>query len=198
MSVTDARPVTAAVVAPYRQPLLPGSIQCHPFVAFLRSELSDLLPVVSSASVCGGLSVLHGDLFLENVLFSADGRLLGLIDFEEMCLGPRLLDVCMTITGCCYTATHQLDYQLTHSLLSSYCSRHPLTVAECGLLVDFLRYACLAIAFWRFRQFNVRVADGGRRDAYRPMVDRIERLRAADGPDRQIIDRIQHTLSHYR
>ena len=147
---------------------------------------------MSSAAVSSA-SVLHGDLFLENVLFSADGRLLALIDFEEMCLGPRLLDVCMTLTGCCYSADHRLDFDLARSFLSSYCSRHPLSVDECGLLVDFLRYACLAIAFWRFRQFNVRLVDEQRTEAYQPMVERIQRLKA-DGPDRQALDRIQQAL----
>ena len=176
------------------QPLLPASIQSHPFVSFLRVELRRLLPLLSSAG-CSSESVLHGDLFVENVIFSSDGRyLLGLIDFEEMCRGPRLLDVCMTLTGCCYTAQHRLDEQLSSAFLAAYCSRHPLTAAEMELLVDMLRYACLSIAFWRFRQFNVRVlTDVQRREAYRPMVDRIERL-AEGGPDRQTIHRIQQLL----
>ena len=141
-----------------------------------------------------GSSVLHGDLFLENVLFDHRGQLLGLIDFEEMCLGPRLLDVCMTVTGCCYEGD-QLDHDLTRSFLSSYSSGHPLSEAECGLLVDFLRYACLAIGFWRFRMFNVRVTDEERREAYQPMVTRISRL-DADGADNHTITRILQSVSH--
>ena len=179
-------------LCPSVQPLLSASIQFHPFVSFLRSELARLQPALSSPAVSSA-SVLHGDLFLENVLFSTDGQLLALIDWEELCSGPRLLDAAMTVVGCCYTARQQLDEQLTTAFLSQYCSRHPLSAAECELLLDFVCYACLSIAFWRFRQFNVRVVDPARTGAYEQMVQRIERLRA-DGPDRQCVQRILQTL----
>lgn len=52
----------------------------HSFITWLRSQLPSFSACVS-ASV--HQSILHNDLFLENVMFDGE-ELVGLIDFEEM------------------------------------------------------------------------------------------------------------------
>lgn len=72
----------------------------HEFVVLLQRQVAQWASVVESYPAD---SMLHGDIFLENMIFDAqEQRLVGLIDFEEVCRGPALLDVAMTIGGCCY------------------------------------------------------------------------------------------------
>lgn len=164
-------------------PHLPLSIQQHPFIMFLTTTLNQLLPTIKHPSLSD--AILHGDLFLENCIIrpntkssgdSDDFVLLGIIDWEEMCLGPALLDIAMTIVGCCYDELDQLNHSLTHAFISSYHQFKPFSKIDQLLLCDFIVYACLSIGFWRFRQFNIRSPNEQRKDSYQSMRRRIETL----------------------
>jgi Ser/Thr protein kinase RdoA (MazF antagonist) len=167
-------------------------------VSFLRSEVSALLPHISHPSLPPPC-VLHGDLFLENCIVAGDGdeaSLLGVIDWEEICVGPHLLDVAMTLVGCAYDDDDRLDCDLASAFLSAYHSTRPLSASDVAMFESFLRYACLSIAFWRFRQFNVRVPNAERKEAYRPMQRRIERLQRAEDGEKLMI--LLHRITSHR
>ena len=157
---------------------------------FLRARLEAVQSALSHPDLPAPC-VLHGDLFLENAVFDRDGRvLLGVVDWEEMCLGPALLDVAMTLVGCGYGEDDRLDAALAEAFLTAYSAARPLTAVERALFATFLQYALLSIAFWRFRQFNVRAPDPGRRHAHRSMTTRIHRL--LHGDDGQTLAGILH------
>ena len=142
--------------------------------------MSYILPFLSHPSLPPPC-VLHGDLFLENCIVEVgevegEQRLLGLIDFEEMALGPHLLDVAMTLVGTCYDDADRIQLDLAAAFLSAYHAVRGFTELDCQLLVPFLHYALLAIGFWRFRQFNVRLPGSEREDAYRSMQTRMQQL----------------------
>ena len=128
----------------------------------------------------------------------ADGedgeRLVGIVDWEEMSLGCHLLDAAMTLVGCAYDERDQLQAELAQAYLAAYHRVRPLTALDAALFPAFLRYACLAIAFWRFRQFNVRVPDEQRRDAYEQMQRRIVRLQQPGQQDEQRLADCMQTL----
>ena len=151
----------------------PPSVQSHPFISTLRSFLSSLSPVVDDPLY--DLCVLHGDLFLENTIFNNETEeMLGIIDWEEMCVGSPLLDLTMTIVGCCYDERNELNLSHTHALLHTYQEIRPLSIDQQAVLDDFLFYSLLSIAFWRFRQFQLRAPNAERKNSYEVMTKRME------------------------
>jgi Ser/Thr protein kinase RdoA (MazF antagonist) len=164
-----------------------GKWNSHPFIEFLRPRLAvlDCCAIVSPQLPA---AVIHSDLFWENMMFTRSGlddteglqepKLVGLIDFEEMGAGPRVLDVAMTLVGCCYdTASNELDQTLARAFLRSYNSFAPLQQLERQHFVSFLTWALLAIAYWRWQNFNVvHEEPNTRKEAYRAMQLRVEQL----------------------
>ena len=140
----------------------------HPFVGSLKSQLEEIEPLLNLPLPKG---LLHGDLFLDNTLFDGE-EMVAILDFEEGCYDTLLIDVGMTIIGCCYTSDHQLNLEAARRFLDAYNTMRPLTESEWKHLDCFVHYAALSIAFWRFRQFNIRRPDAHRADTYQEMITR--------------------------
>ena len=140
----------------------------HPFIKSLRAQLESIEPQLNARLPMG---LLHGDLFLDNTLFNGD-KLVAILDFEEGCYDTLLLDVGMTLIGCCYTPQHVLNLEAARAFLDTYNASRPLTDTEWEHLDTFVHYAALSIAFWRFRQFNIRRPDAHRADTYQEMLTR--------------------------
>eukprot|EP01116_Phalansterium_solitarium_P005065 TRINITY_DN1635_c1_g1_i6.p1 TRINITY_DN1635_c1_g1~~TRINITY_DN1635_c1_g1_i6.p1 ORF type:complete len:333 (+),score=62.53 TRINITY_DN1635_c1_g1_i6:2048-3046(+) len=147
-------------------------VSSHPFVALMRQQVVRLETIVSDPSLPQGM--MHGDLFPDNALFDGD-RLLSIIDWEEVSLGPHVLDVAMAICGCCYPTNDQLDAGLVTAFLDTYSSVRPLLSKELLLLPEFLDYAVFATALWRFRQFNVRNPDEVMKNKHEEIIERLLR-----------------------
>ena len=90
--------------------LIIRSNQLTDFISFLKEHLSSVRDTITDPSHCKG--ILHADLFADNgkkaiLCFTAspsnstvsvmfkDDEVSGIIDFEEVCIGPVLLDVGM-------------------------------------------------------------------------------------------------------
>jgi homoserine kinase type II len=154
-------------------PRAPLAAAAHPFVSRLRDALRTLGPLAESAA--WPRRILHGDVFLENVMCEGE-RVVAIVDWEECCAGPPLLDVAMTLVGCCYSERNVLEWPLAEAFLRAYHASLPLSAQARDALPDFLRYALFSIAFWRFRQFRVRRPDAAREDAFAQMTARIDSL----------------------
>ena len=150
------------------KPFLAEVHAAHPFIDWMKSELELIEPQLNEPLPTG---LLHGDIFADNTLFDGE-ELVAILDFEEGCHDTLLIDVGMTIIGCCYSAQHALNAEAARSFLDAYAGLRPLTPREWECLDAFVRYAALAIAFWRFRQFNIRRPDARRADAYQEMITR--------------------------
>lgn len=161
-------PMGITQITPFLETVQNTQFATHPFVTWLKSELGWIKPELDKPLPIG---LLHGDLFLDNTLFDGE-QMVAILDFEEGCHDTLLIDVGMTIIGCCYTAHHQLDVDLANSFLNAYNASRPLTESELESLDCFVHYAALSIAFWRFRQFNIRYPDPHRADTYHEMIAR--------------------------
>ena len=140
----------------------------HPFVESLKSQLESMKPQLGAPLPMG---LLHGDLFLDNTLFEG-GQMVAILDFEEGCHDTLLIDVSMTLIGCCYTPEDRLNLEAAQRFLDAYNALRPLTESEWQCLDCFVHYAALSIAFWRFRQFNIRRPDADRANTYQEMITR--------------------------
>jgi homoserine kinase type II len=140
----------------------------HPFVESLKSQLESMELQLNAPLPMG---LLHGDLFLDNTLFDGD-QMVAILDFEEGCYDTLLIDVGMTLIGCCYTPQHRLNLEAAQRFLDAYNASRPLTENEWKYLDGFVHYAALSIAFWRFRQFNIRRPDAHRANTYQEMITR--------------------------
>ncbi len=161
-------PMGLAQITPYLDEVKETHFGTHPFHTWLKSELEWIGPELDRPLPTG---LLHGDLFLDNTLFKGE-KMLAILDFEEVCYDTFLIDVGMTIIGCCYTAQHQLDMDSVVGFLDAYNSIRSLTDEEWSSLDTFVHYAALSIAFWRFRQFNIRHPNDKNSDSYLEMITR--------------------------
>ena len=148
----------------------------HPFVEWLKSQLASMKRQLNAPLPMG---LLHGDLFLDNTLFDGE-EMVAILDFEEGCYDTLLIDVGMTIIGCCYTPQHQFILKAARRFLGAYNAVRPLTENEWTHLDGFVHYAALSIAFWRFRQFNIRHPDPHRANTYQEMMIRSEQWTIAN------------------
>ena len=153
---------------PFFQEVQDTQFARHPFVESLKSELETMESQLNTPLPMG---LLHGDLFLDNTLFDGD-KMVAILDFEEGCYDTLLLDVGMTIIGCCYTSEHRLNLEAVQRFLETYNAMRPMTESEWQHLDCFVHYAALSIAFWRFRQFNIRRPDAHRANTYQEMITR--------------------------
>ncbi|MYA70333.1 homoserine kinase [Candidatus Poribacteria bacterium] len=160
---------------PFFQEVRETQFATHPFIASLKSQLESMESQLNTSLPMG---LLHGDLFLDNTLFDGD-KMLAILDFEEGCYDTLLIDVGMTIIGCCYTSEHRLNLKVVQRFLNAYNAIRPLTESEWQHLDCFVHYAALSIAFWRFRQFNIRHPDAQRANTYQEMITRSEQWKIA-------------------
>ena len=155
---------------PFFQEVQDTQFATHPFVESLKSELETM---ESQLNMPLPMGLLHGDLFLDNTLFDGE-KMVAILDFEEGCYDTLLLDIGMTIIGCCYAPEHRLNLKAVQKFLDAYNAMRPLIESEWQHLDCFVHYAALSIAFWRFRQFNVRRPDAQRANTYQEMIIRSE------------------------
>ena len=147
-----------------------------PFVAELERECLGRLRSQLESDAALPRGVVHGDAFLDNVLFErADSpQLVGLIDFEEVCRDALLLDVAMTIVGGCFV-NNQLQEDLVVALLRGYVENKQSTLDSHGraTLPAMCEYAAYSIAFWRYRQFVVRFPNADNKTSWEEMKNRV-------------------------
>ena len=163
-------------ITPFFKEVQGTQFATHPFVESLKSQLESMEPQLNVPLPMG---LLHGDLFLDNTLFDGD-QMVAILDFEEGCYDTLLIDVGMTIVGCCYTSQHELNIKSVRRFLDTYNAVRPLTESEWEHLDCFVHYAALSIAFWRFRQFNIRRPDAHRANTYQEMITRSKQWTTAN------------------
>lgn len=147
----------------------------HIFVTkYLRTKLPTLLGKVRNPKL--PRAITHGDLFLDNCLWDeAKDELSSVLDFEEVCYEPAILDVAMTILGCCFDKERgELIEPWTRSFIDGYCSVRPLTSLEIELLPDMMDFVIIVAAFWRFNQFVVLHPELNMQESYKELSDRME------------------------
>jgi homoserine kinase type II len=103
-------------------------------------------------------SVVHGDLFRDNVLFDGE-NLGGFIDFYYACHDSQAYDVAIAVNDWCVLEDGSFDTEKLNAFLSAYQAVRPFTQAENASWHALLRGA--ALRFWLSRLFDFHYpADG--------------------------------------
>ncbi len=122
--------------------------------------------------------LVHGDLFRDNVLWDADGRLSALLDFESACDGTFAYDLMVTVLAWC--VGDDLDVRLARAMREGYEGVRPLEDAERDALAAEGEFAALRFVITRITDFALRttvVGPTATKDWQRFMM-RFEKLRA--------------------
>lgn len=98
-------------------------------------------------------TLIHGDLFYDNVLFY-NGKLKAMIDFEEVCNYYKVFDLGMAFLGIC-TVDGKLNLEHAHAILSGYLDIGNLGETERNTLQLMTETAAVATACWRFWKYNL-------------------------------------------
>jgi len=120
--------------------------------------------------------VIHGDLFRDNVLWSAD-QIVALLDFESASRGPFVYDLMVTVLAWCYGDA--FDLELCEALVSGYQSLRPLSERERGALQVEAALGALRFATTRITDYSLRAPAGKPplRD-YRRFLERLSAIEA--------------------
>ncbi len=134
------------------------------FARWLQDKTDRLVKCVKAELPKG---LIHGDLFPDNSVFRGE-KLAAILDFEEVCYYYLVFDLGMCAAGCC-CPSGTLSLPLTAALVDGYQSVRPLSGLEKELFKLHLEYGAVATSFWRYRQFNIRFPDPGKKSLYREM-----------------------------
>lgn len=93
-------------------------------------------------------SVMHADLFCDNVMFDGD-ELTGIIDLYYACHGACIYDFAVMVNDWCRTEDNKLDQQKVDICWQAYQTERVFTLAENQAWLPALRMA--ALRFWLSR-----------------------------------------------
>jgi homoserine kinase type II len=146
-------------------------------VARIRESLSHY--EVQRISQSAPRGVIHSDLFRDNVLWTKEGELAALLDFESACEGAFAYDVMVTICAWCYS--DRFETELVEAFLGGYHAVRPIVGGEVAALKVEGAVGCLRFATTRITDFSLRAAPGQAplRD-YRRFLARLSALEAGD------------------
>ncbi len=150
-----------------------------PALARLLESEADHQAGVPEAGLPGG--VVHGDLFLDNVLFSPSRpEVVALLDFHMAGPGPWLFDVAVALVDGAWTGDG-IDGDRARAFLRGYRAVRALCRDEYRLLPDYLRRACLRFLCLRLERFQVgsRILRAGAAKDPAEFAERLRRLAAA-------------------
>ncbi len=116
-------------------------------------------------------TIIHGDLYYDNCLFSKDFILKKMIDFEQAGVGRRVLDIGISISGTCLR-DDQIDHELVKLYINSYQNQLTLTKQEYQSIDDFIHVGLFSVALWRIQRFLIGDLDPQRKLSYQQLINR--------------------------
>ncbi|WP_437861567.1 homoserine kinase [Sorangium sp. So ce363] len=165
-------PAGAKSTAPAPAPALP------PDVAAAVDELTGRLERIRAAAprTPGPQTLIHGDLFRDNVLWEA-GEISALLDFESASRGSAAFDLAVTMLAWCFG--DDLDPDLVAALAAGYTAVRPLSTEERDRLFHESVIAALRFSITRITDFELRPKGSGVYKDFRRFLARqrtLERL----------------------
>jgi homoserine kinase type II len=156
----------AQIIALSRPELAAAVAVLGPELARLSTERASDLPT----------GLIHGDLFIDNVLYTDDGRLAALIDFEQASWGRLAYDLAVTVLAFGF-GRDDFRPELVRALLDAYTAARPPTDTERAAFPAELRFAACRFAITRITDVHLKQGTGaapGKR--YQRYLDRLARL----------------------
>lgn len=147
--------------------LAPGIAVLHPALTALGHERRADLPT----------GLIHGDLFIDNVLFSATGDLVALLDFEQASWGRLAYDVAVSLLAFCF-GRDDFRADVTRAFLDGYRAGRTPTEAERSGFAAELRFAACRFAVTRITDVYLRRAPGA--PAGKQFQRYVQRLRSVE------------------
>jgi homoserine kinase type II len=120
-----------------------------PELALLKTERRADLP----------LGLIHGDLFVDNVLYEGE-TLVALLDFEQASWGRLAYDLAVTLLAFAF-GRDDFQPELVRALLSGYAALRPVTTREREGFGAELRFVACRFAVTRITDVYLRRAAGG-------------------------------------
>jgi homoserine kinase type II len=99
--------------------------------------------------------LIHGDLFIDNVLFTPAGGLAALLDFEQASWGRFAYDVAVTTLAFGY-GRHDFRADVTRALLEAYAAVRPFAPEERAAFGAELRFAACRFAVTRITDVHLK------------------------------------------
>jgi homoserine kinase type II len=120
--------------------------------------------------------LIHSDLFRDNVLWSRDGRIAALLDFESACLGTYAYDLMVTVLSWCFG--DDLEPRLSTAMREGYESVRKLSEAEKNSLCVEGAFGALRFAITRITDYAMRAGTDGPRTLkdWQRFMKRFEKL----------------------
>jgi homoserine kinase type II len=125
-------------------------------------------------------SLIHSDIFSDNVIISEDEGSLVILDFEDSAYYYRIFDIGMMIIGTC-GEVETVSLEKVRYILKGYGQEIQLLDMELNALQAFTVYAGAAMTFWRHINFNYTKPDSKLSNHYlglKVLADYVEELPA--------------------
>jgi homoserine kinase type II len=147
-----------------------GDSLVAPCLPLLRSELE-----LARALPGSPRGLVHGDLFLDNVLWDGD-RVAALLDWEMSCVDALAYDLAVMVNAWCYR--ERFEPPLARALVAGYRERAPLEQATADALQAYARYVALRFTASRIHAFHLAALPADRlpRKDFTRYRDRLEAL----------------------
>jgi len=125
-------------------------------VAVLTPEMAQL-GIERTADLPEG--IIHGDLFVDNVMFDDAGALTALIDFEQASWGHVAYDLAVTTLAFGY-GRDDFRPEIVRALIDAYAAARPVTDAERAAFGAELRFAACRFAVTRITDVHLKRGQG--------------------------------------
>ncbi len=116
-------------------------------------------------------TIIHGDLYFDNCLFSNEFILKKIIDFEQAGIGPRIFDIGISISGSCLR-NDKIDSELTKLFINSYQKHLTLSEVENQSIDDFIHVGLFSVALWRINRFYIGNLSPDKKMSYQQLINR--------------------------
>jgi homoserine kinase type II len=167
----DARLARVTALA---RPELAGAVaELTPELARMRTERAADLP----------MGIIHGDLFVDNVLYDDAGALTALIDFEQASWGRLAYDLAVTTLAFGY-GRDDFRPEIVRALIDAYVAARPATDAERAGFGAELRFVACRFAVTRITDVHLKREVGGAPGKnFQRYVDRLASVKKHLGAD---------------
>lgn len=142
-------------------------------VAMLADLVDELAPRLASIPAT---TVVHGDVFRDNVLWTDDGELSAVLDFESASMGHPAFDLMVTMLAWCFS--DRLEQRLARTLVRGYRRERELSADELAVCHLQARAAAVRFAITRITDYELRPAGVVVYKDYRRFIARLAALDA--------------------